>query len=629
MNHISLSCALQKGLRLIVLVSMLMLLFAGAVGPVSAAGSPPVILEGDSLTRTISRNSTPYAFSLTLHASDLEGGALFWTMETEAGHGIAGVGSTIPGEAVVTYTPNTDYAGPDSFVVKVLDLDANFDTIQINLAVAPGIGLVTDIGGANDKGYNEMAYQGLVKAETELGITKSFYEPTSTDDFLPKLQKCADDGNKLCFAISFTMVDAVTAAANANPGTKFAIVDSYLVSPPENLRAIDFNRKEAAFLAGALAGRMSGTKIVGVVGGMDIPPVVALVEGYRNGAQCANPNMKVLIQYAGNFNDPNLGAQIAQQMMGQKADVIFSAAGPTGTGAILYSAQHGAWSIGVDTDQYLNAFGNGTIDGSAKLLSSAMNKINNAVFITVNDYMAGTFSSGNVTYNLSNDGVGLAPFHETDGVIPLATKTYLNSLRTKLINGTNKVNLTCRYSPKSSGSLDGWILESTETSGAGGSLNAGATTLFIGDNAQDKQYRSILSFNTAAIPDNATITKVQIKIRSAGIVGANPFTTHSGLRFDIRKGYFSTSANLQLPDFQATPSLSLAGAFGSTLASGWYTATLSSTALTHINKTALTQIRLRFYKDDDDDLFADYLKIYSGNAPLANQPQLIISYRQP
>jgi len=185
---------------------------------------------------------------------------------------------------------------------------------------------------------------------------------------------------------------------------------------------------------------------------------------------------------------------------------------------------------------------------------------------------------------------------------------------------------------KSTGTQDGWILESSETSNKGGTLNSTATLLYVGDNAQDKQYKSILSFNTTNLPDNAVITKVQVKIKVQGFVGGNMFSptkTLGNLLMDIRKPYFGTSAGLVAGDFQAGASKNSVGVLNSVPGTGWHTVTLKNTAWQYINLTGTTQLRLRFQKDDNDDLGNDYLKIYSGNAPTANQPQLIVEYYVP
>jgi len=182
---------------------------------------------------------------------------------------------------------------------------------------------------------------------------------------------------------------------------------------------------------------------------------------------------------------------------------------------------------------------------------------------------------------------------------------------------------------KSQGSYDGWVLESSETSGVGGKKNYTGKIVKVGDNAYNRQYRSILSFDTSSIPDDAVIASVKLKVKKAELVGNNPFSTHRGLRVDIRKGAFGASNKLQLSDFQAKASRNLVGRFSSKPDGKWYTANLVSAAQTRINKTGTTQFRLRFYKDDNNDFSADYFKFYSGNAPKRSRPQLIVEYYIP
>jgi hypothetical protein len=180
---------------------------------------------------------------------------------------------------------------------------------------------------------------------------------------------------------------------------------------------------------------------------------------------------------------------------------------------------------------------------------------------------------------------------------------------------------------RSAANQDGWILESTETSGTGGTLNSTATSIQVGDSAADQQYRSILSFNTAGLADDAVITKVTLKLRKAGVAGTDPFTTHVGLVLDIRKGGFSGNQALQLGDFNAASS-GPAGSVPNVLVGGWYSSVLNPAAFPFVNKTGVTQFRLRFQKDDTMT-GADLLKIYSGNGPAQYQPILIIEYSIP
>jgi hypothetical protein len=173
---------------------------------------------------------------------------------------------------------------------------------------------------------------------------------------------------------------------------------------------------------------------------------------------------------------------------------------------------------------------------------------------------------------------------------------------------------------------DGWILESSEDSGKGGTRNVRGKVIKVGDDDLDRQYRSILSFKTVDLPAGATITSVTLKVKLAGTVGGDPFNKLNALTVDLRSGAFADNPKLQLGDFRAASNLAGVMSFANVLESGWYTATLSPTDLDFINQAGLTQFRLRFTKDDNDNQTANFLKLYSGNSDAGNRPQLIITY---
>ncbi len=182
---------------------------------------------------------------------------------------------------------------------------------------------------------------------------------------------------------------------------------------------------------------------------------------------------------------------------------------------------------------------------------------------------------------------------------------------------------------RSVGSQDGWVRESTEFSSMGGTMSSTSTIFILGDDAANRQFRSILSFNTASIPDTATITSVKLKIERQGLVGINPFTTHGALRIDIRRPFFGAANALELSDFQAAATKLNAGAFSSTPVSGGaaYQAILPSTSFQYINKLGLTQFRLRFTLDDNNDLGADNMRFFSGDySVVSERPELEVQY---
>jgi hypothetical protein len=182
---------------------------------------------------------------------------------------------------------------------------------------------------------------------------------------------------------------------------------------------------------------------------------------------------------------------------------------------------------------------------------------------------------------------------------------------------------------------DGWVLESGENSNRGGTRDAAGTTFNLGDDARDRQYRAILHFSTSALPDNAVITMVVLSIKKQGQVGIDAFSTHGNILVDIRRGAFGSLGplgiySLQVSDFQDPASRDAVGLIQNIPVSGWYWSMLDSTAFQYINLTGGTQFRLRFQRDDNDNLKNDYLRFFSGNYSVAtDRPQLLVEYYVP
>ncbi len=182
---------------------------------------------------------------------------------------------------------------------------------------------------------------------------------------------------------------------------------------------------------------------------------------------------------------------------------------------------------------------------------------------------------------------------------------------------------------KSIGGQDGWVLEFGENTVAGGKYNRSSSTMAVGDDAGDRQYRTFLSFNTISIPDNAIIVLAEVKIKKQGYVGTDPFITHGVLLLEINNGAFGRSILLEPIDFSSPAGVGSSIEQMALYGSGWTSTLLSSNNLKFINKYGVTQFRIRFSKDDNDDRSADYLKFFSGDSSDANRPQLIVTYYVP
>jgi len=180
---------------------------------------------------------------------------------------------------------------------------------------------------------------------------------------------------------------------------------------------------------------------------------------------------------------------------------------------------------------------------------------------------------------------------------------------------------------------DGWVLESSETSNAGGSIDAAASTtsaLRVGDDNKNKQYKAVVSFDTSAIPDGAAILSVTLQLRRGTVSGTNPFTTHGTCWVDVQSGSgFSGSTALQTGDFQAAATAAQAASLSNAVNNlDWSTGSLNAAGLAAINKTGTTQLRVYFNLDDNNDSGIDYIGYYSGdNGTAANRPQLLVTYQ--
>lgn len=247
------------------------------------------------------------------------------------------------------------------------------------------------------------------------------------------------------------------------------------------------------------------------------------------------------------------------------------------------------------------------------------------VTLSFNDGAAQTTTS-----NSSGDYSVLVPDNWTGSVTPSKSGVTFNPANhsyVSLMTDQTAQDFVPTNTYTSIGTQDGWILESTETSGVGGTMNSAATSFQLGDDISNRQYRVILSFATGSLPDNAVIQSAVLKIKQNGsAVGVNPFTVLGSLWADIRQGNFGGAA-LELADFNSTAS-GVAGFFGNTPVSGWYSLTLNSTGRSYINRAGGTQFRLRFGTDDNNNGTADYMKFISGDFT-SNQPQLVIVYSVP
>ncbi len=261
------------------------------------------------------------------------------------------------------------------------------------------VGLVTDIGGLNDRGFNQLAFQGLKDAEAELGVEVRALESKSDADYIPNLQSLAEDGFNLIISVGFLMTEATAEAAKAFPEVDFAIVDSAFDPPIENAQGLLFKEQETGYLVGYMAGLVTKSGTVSSVGGQKIPPVDRFIAGYQKGAKDANPQVKVLNGYSQDFVAQDKCKEVALDQISKGSDVVFQVAGGCGLGALDAAKQKGVWGIGVDADQAFLG---------PHVLTSALKRVDVSVFKTIESVVNGEFQGGGVTvFGLEQDGVGL------------------------------------------------------------------------------------------------------------------------------------------------------------------------------------------------------------------------------
>ncbi|HEV7753227.1 MAG TPA: BMP family ABC transporter substrate-binding protein [Baekduia sp.] len=267
------------------------------------------------------------------------------------------------------------------------------------------VGLVTDIGGLNDRSFNTLANQGLEQSKSELGITGRVLTSKSNADYVPNLSTLAQQKFDLVIGVGFLMADAMDTVAKKFPNTKFAIIDvdaTGLKGKPTNVEGLLFKEQESGYLAGTLAGlyaKDNNITTISSVGGQKIPPVDHYIAGYEAGAKAANPSIKTLHAYSQDFVDQAKCKEIALSQIARGSGVVFQVAGQCGLGALDAAKQKGKQGIGVDADQaYLGPF----------ILTSAIKKVDTSVFDTVKQVQDDKYTGGaDTTFDVKNKGAGI------------------------------------------------------------------------------------------------------------------------------------------------------------------------------------------------------------------------------
>jgi len=268
------------------------------------------------------------------------------------------------------------------------------------------VGLVTDIGGLNDRSFNQLANEGLNRAKSELGVDVRVLTSKANSDYVPNLSTLAQQKYDLVIGVGFLMAEAVDTVATKFPDTQFAVIDvdqTTLKHKPSNVRGLLFAEQQSGYLAGYLSGLYvkdkGGDQVIGSVGGQKIPPVDRYIAGFRAGAKKANPDIKTLNGYSQDFVDQAKCKELALNQIAEGAQVVFQVAGQCGLGVLDAAKEKNVQGIGVDADQsYLGD----------QVITSAIKKVDVAVFDSVKQAQDGSFKGGeNGTFDLTNDGAGI------------------------------------------------------------------------------------------------------------------------------------------------------------------------------------------------------------------------------
>jgi basic membrane protein A len=282
------------------------------------------------------------------------------------------------------------------------------------------VGVVTDIGGLNDRSFNALANKGLQDGVKQLGVSGRVLISKSNADYIPNLTTLAQQKYDLVVGVGFLMADAVNTVASKFPNVKFAIIDfsaAGLKSKPKNVQGLLFKEQEAGYLVGYLSGLYAKDNggALSTVGGQKIPPVDHYIAGFQAGAKKADPGVKTLNAYSQDFVDQAKCKEIALDQISKGSKVVFQVAGQCGLGAIDAAKQKSMQAIGVDADQaYLGP----------QVLTSALKKVDVAVFNEIKAVQGGTYKGGTDTVNtVKNNGVGI-------GKISAAGQKYASQIKT-------------------------------------------------------------------------------------------------------------------------------------------------------------------------------------------------------
>jgi len=316
------------------------------------------------------------------------------------------------------------------------------------------VGLVTDMGRIDDGTFNQYAYEGLMRAVEELGLPFEVIETDPQTSVEANIREIIKRGCTLVVTVgSLKAATAVERMSKRHPDVHFIAVDYEPLPESKNITGLIFAEDQAGFLAGALAGLITERGTVGFVGGMDVPAVLKFQHGFEHGVGFTNRRATVVQKYTDSFIDEQLGEQAAGELVRQGADVIFAAGGESGSAALRAATQQGVWGIGVDQDEWVTTFQDGQVPGAERLLTSAVKRVDQAVYAAVAKWVQGKLQGGVLRFDLRNEGVELAPYHAADTAVP-------SEVRGKILEvteGLRRGHVLTRVGPQGEPVVEGFL----------------------------------------------------------------------------------------------------------------------------------------------------------------------------
>lgn len=287
----------------------------------------------------------------------------------------------------------------------------------------PKVVMVTPKSMHGNESDNQLAYEGALKAANDYEIEMVLKETDTYGEYIGAISDAATEGADLVIAAGDVQLSVINGIAENSPDTLFAVIDSKEGTVADNVMCISFKDEEGAFLAGVIAALITETQVVGFVGGEKDKDVEVFEFGFRAGVKAANTEAIVLIEYIGNFNDIEEGAESAHSLVNQGADVIFHAAGNSGAGIVEVAEQSGIWVINADDN---------LSQDSKAVLCSTFKRVDNGVYLSIQSFMEGKFHSGAYEFGLDFEAVG---YTDNSGSLTKETRKLVNKFVSEVLLG--------------------------------------------------------------------------------------------------------------------------------------------------------------------------------------------------